>query len=118
MGDCLIRVQSEYQLQSVERFICGLGDPELQRKLRFHCRRDKMAIDHAYEYAVDFESSKVTGKGDLAAAVAACAGVPTLTFMAAIKYPSAIRPPRQSHPRSNAVFIIQTSAEVYQIERV
>ena len=36
--------------------------------------------------------------------------------MAASGYPSAIRPPKQSLPRSNAVFSIQTSAEVDQVE--
>ena len=117
MGVCLIQVQSEYQLQSVERFICGLGDPELQRKLRFHCQRDKMTIDHAYQYAVDYESSKVTGEGDLVAAAAACAHVSTLSSMAAAQYPSRIRPPQQSHPRSDAACFIQTIAEVDQVER-
>ena len=112
----LIQVSSEYQRQLVERFICGLDDSELQQKLRFHCRRDKRTIDHAYEYAVDYESSKVAG-GDLVAAVAACAGVSTSTSMAATKYPSRIRPQRQSHPRSDAACFIQTSAEVDQVER-
>ena len=113
----LIQVPYEYQRQLVERFICGLNDPELQQKLRFHCRRDKMTIDHAYEYAVDYESSKVVGEGDLVVAAAACAHVSTLTSMAATKYPSRIRPPQQSHLRSDAMCTIQTNAEVDQVER-
>ena len=104
----LSQVPSEYQRQLVERFICGLNDPELQQKLRFHCRRDKMTIDHAYEYAVDYESSKVTGEVDLSKSLAACAHV---SSMAASRYTSAIRP-----PRSKAVCGIQTSAEVDQVE--
>ena len=42
---------------------------------------------------------------------------PTSTSMAATKYPSRIRPQRQSHPRSDAACFIQTSAGVDQVER-
>ena len=94
----------------------GDNDPELQWKLRFHRRRDKLTIDHAYKFAVEYESSKVT-KGDLVAAAAACAHVSTLSSMAAAQYPSRIRPPQQSHPRSDAACFIQTIAEVDQVER-
>ena len=55
-------VASEYQRQLVDRFIGGLDDAELQKRLRFHCRRDKMKIDDAFEFAVDYESTEMEGK--------------------------------------------------------
>ena len=55
-------VATEYQRQLVDRFIGGLDDPELQKKLRFHCRRDKMTIDVAFEFAVDYEATEVEEK--------------------------------------------------------
>ena len=113
----LVQIPSEYQRQLVERFVCGLDDPELQRRLRFHCRRDKMNIDHAYEYAVDYESSKDTAEGNSVAALATCARVSTHTSMAATKYPIAVQPPRQSHPGFEVACAIQTSAEVDQVGR-
>ena len=58
----LKRVPLEYQRQLVDRFISGLDDEQLRRKLRFHCRRERMTIEHAYEYAVDYESTEAEAK--------------------------------------------------------
>ena len=55
-------VDTEYQRQLVERFIGGLEDTKLQKKLRFHCRRDKNRIEDAFEYAVDYEATEVEEK--------------------------------------------------------
>ena len=69
----LANVDDEYQRQLVNRFIEGLEDQKLQRKLRFFCKRDKMNISAAYEFAVDYESAevevKVKEESSLAAAV-------------------------------------------------
>ena len=99
-------VPSEYQRQLVDRFINGLDDPELQGKLRFHCLRDRLTIDHAYEYAI--ESSKVKGEGDSVSSVGAYARLSALTSTAA---------PRQSHPSAATVCTLQTSASYDQVER-
>ena len=48
----LKRVDSEYQRQLVNRFICGIEDVKLQRKLRRYCKRDKLKIDEAFNFAV------------------------------------------------------------------
>ena len=58
----LSRVEVEFQRQLVDRFISGLDDERLRRKLRFHCRRERMTIQHAYEFAVDYESSEAEMK--------------------------------------------------------
>ena len=110
----IIGVPTEYQRQLVERFICGLDDPELQRKLRFHCKRDKLTIGHAYEFAVDYESSKVNG--DLVRTVAASANVSTLTSMAATEYPHAPRSPRQSQQQA-AVCNYQVDDDIDYIQQ-
>ena len=56
-------VDSEYQRQLVNRFICGIEDTKLQRKLRRHCKRDKLKIDEAFNFAVDYESTEYEEKG-------------------------------------------------------
>ena len=58
----LRQVDAEYQRQLVDRFISGLDDDRLRRKLRFHCRRERMAINHAYEYAIDYESTEAESR--------------------------------------------------------
>ena len=64
----LQRVEDEYQRQLVTRFIEGIEDSTLQRKLRFHCKRLLQNIDAAYQYAVDYESCEAETKAqDLAA---------------------------------------------------
>ena len=80
----LHRVADEYQRQLVDRFIGGLEDTELQKKLRFHCRRDKMDITEAFEYAVDYESTEVESK---AKELASTARAPVLS---AIGKPSVV----------------------------
>ena len=110
----IVGVPSEYQRQLVERFICGLNDAELQRKLRFHCRRDKMTIEHAYEFAVDYESSKV--KNDSVKTVAASAKVSTPTLMAATRHPHAPRSPRQSQQQA-AVCSYQVDTDIDYIQQ-
>ena len=66
----LAGVGTEYQRQLVDRFIMGIEDAELRRKLRFHCKRDRMNIDSAYEFAIDYESTEVEEKVKEVAAVA------------------------------------------------
>ena len=61
----------EYQRQLVNRFIGGIEDTDLQRKLRFHCKRDRMTLDAAYEYAVDYESTEVEERAKEAAGLMA-----------------------------------------------
>ena len=58
----LRQVDIEYQRQLVDRFISGLDDDCLRRKLRFHCRRERMTINHAYEYAIDYESTEAESR--------------------------------------------------------
>ena len=71
----LSRVQVEYQRQLVNRFIEGIEDVALQRKLRFHCRRN-MTLDAAYEYAVDYEATQVEEKvKEVAVAASATTGL-------------------------------------------
>ena len=62
-------VDSEYQRQLVNRFICGIEDTKLQRKLRRYCKRDKLKIDDAFNFAVDYESTEFEEKGKEIAAV-------------------------------------------------
>ena len=60
-------MDAEYQRQLVERFISGIEDAKLQKKLRRHCRRDK--IEAAFEFAVDYESTELEEKGKEIAAI-------------------------------------------------
>ena len=54
-------VDVEYQRSLVLRFIEGIEDMVLQKKLRFHCKR-RMNIETAYEFAVDYESTETEVK--------------------------------------------------------
>ena len=58
----LQRVNTEYQRALVLRFIEGIEDTVLQKKLRFHCKRARMNIESAYEFAVDYESTETEVK--------------------------------------------------------
>ena len=63
-------VPTEFQRQAISRFIEGLDDANLKRKLRRHCKSDKLNIDEAFNYAVDSEASDLQTKireGDAAA---------------------------------------------------
>ena len=55
-------VDREYQRQSTTRFIEGLEDDGLKRKLRRHCKRDKMTLEEAYLFTVDFEASDLQSR--------------------------------------------------------
>ena len=50
---------TEFQRQATSRFIEGLDDEELRRKLRRHCKRERNNVDEAYQYVVDWEASNV-----------------------------------------------------------
>ena len=66
----LSTVPLEFQRQATSRFIEGLDDADLKRKLRRHCKREKLNIDEAFNYAVDSEASSIQTKireGDAAA---------------------------------------------------
>ena len=66
----LAGVPTEYQRQLVDRFIGGMDNPDLKKKLRFYCKRDRLNINDAYEFAVDYESTEVEEKvKEVAAAV-------------------------------------------------
>ena len=97
-------VPSEYQRQLVDRFISGLEGADLQRKLRFYCRRDKLTLQHAYDYAVDYESTAVEEKVKEMAAVAR---FPQYNAVAPAEYPHMARPvatPGVLRPQSMDVF--------------
>ena len=55
-------VDKEYQRQSTTRFIEGLEDDALKRKLRRHCKRERMTLEAAYLYTVDYESSDLQSR--------------------------------------------------------
>ena len=50
-------VPKEFQRQAVSRFIEGMDDVELKRKMRRHCKRENLDIEKAFNYAVDHEAS-------------------------------------------------------------
>ena len=52
-------VGKEYQRQLTTRFIEGLEDDSLKRKLRRHCKRDRMTLEEAYIFTVDYEASEL-----------------------------------------------------------
>ena len=58
----LKNVPVEYQRQLVNHFIEGIDDPTLQRKLRFHCRKNNTNISEAYDYAICYESTAAETK--------------------------------------------------------
>ena len=55
-------VPTEFQRQAVGRFIEGMDDAELKRKLRRHCKRLKLNIEEAFNFAVDYEASTLQTK--------------------------------------------------------
>ena len=55
----LRQIESEFQRQLTARFIEGLEDEDLKKKLRRHCRRDRNTLDHAYSYALDYEAAEI-----------------------------------------------------------
>ena len=55
----LQQIGTEFQRQITARFIEGLEDEDLKKKLRRHCRRDRNTLDHAYNYALDFEAAEI-----------------------------------------------------------
>ena len=86
----LVTVDLEYQRQLVDRFIGGLDDVKLQRKLRFHCKRGRMNIQEAYEFAVDYESTEVEEKVKEVAATGQASGFSAVTPVNyAPRFPSA-----------------------------
>ena len=52
-------VPAEFERQATSRFIEGMGDAELKKELRRHCKREKLTIDEAFKYAVDAEASEL-----------------------------------------------------------
>ena len=52
-------VPTEFERQATTRFIEGLDDDELKRKLRRYCKRDKLNLDAAYQFTLDYESSNL-----------------------------------------------------------
>ena len=58
----LAGVPTEFQRQAMARFIEGLDNADLKRKLRRHCKRDKLNIEEAFNYAVDSEASDIQTK--------------------------------------------------------
>ena len=55
-------VSVEFQRQATTRFIEGLEDDVLKRELRRHCKRDKMNVDAAYHFVVDYEASDLQSR--------------------------------------------------------
>ena len=52
-------VAVEFQRQAATRFIEGLDDDKLKRKLRRHCKKENCTLDAAYEFALNYETSNV-----------------------------------------------------------
>ena len=55
----LENVAAEFQRQAVTRFTEGLEDEKLKKQLRRHCKRDKLNIDAAFNFALDYETSNL-----------------------------------------------------------
>ena len=55
----LQQIVSEFQRELPARFIEGLDDEDLKKKLRRHCRRDRNTLDNAYNYALDYEAAEI-----------------------------------------------------------
>ena len=55
-------VPAEFERQATARFIEGLSEERLRRKLRHHCKRDKNTLNEAYQYVVDYEASNVQSR--------------------------------------------------------
>ena len=53
----LRHVREEYQREITARFIEGLEDDTLKRKLRRHCKRDKNTLEEAYNFVLDYETA-------------------------------------------------------------
>ena len=52
-------VATEFQREAVTRFIEGLDDDKLKRKLRRHCKRENNTLEAAYEFAIKYETSNI-----------------------------------------------------------
>ena len=106
-------VNTEYQRALVLRFIEGIEDAVLQKKLRFHCKRSRMTIEAAYEFAVDYESTETevkvrdgasSARSLSAYAAPASAMVPNQPVFAPIESASANRVMERSvDPKTKAV---------------
>ena len=49
----------EFQRQATSRFIEGLADAKLKKKLRKYCKRDKMTVDDAYHFTIDYQTAEL-----------------------------------------------------------
>ena len=49
----------EFDRQITDRFIEGLEDDKLKKKLRRHCKRGRQTLEEAYNFALDYETSEV-----------------------------------------------------------
>ena len=47
----------EFQRQATSRFIEGLADAKLKKKLRKYCKRDKMNVESAYHFTIDYKAA-------------------------------------------------------------
>ena len=55
----LVQVEGEFQRNCTSRFIEGLDNDSLKRKLRRHCKREKCTLEEAYNFVLDWETSDV-----------------------------------------------------------
>ena len=55
----LSNVPEEFEREMVTRFIEGLNDERLMRKLRRHCKRENNTLECAYNFAVDYEAAEL-----------------------------------------------------------
>ena len=55
----LVLIPSEFQRELTTRFIEGLDDDKLKKKLRRHCKRDKNNLEEAFNFALDYETAEV-----------------------------------------------------------
>ena len=112
----LSRVPVEYQRQLVNRFIEGIEDTNLQRKLRFHCRRN-MTLNFAYEYAVDYEATLVEERVKEVAAAASGHSVFAATAAGAVGHSASAAPAPYAVPAAAAPAAATPSPHMQILQR-
>ena len=122
----LENVTAEFNRATVTRFIEGLDDDDLRKQLRRHCKRDKLNIESAFNFALDFETSNL--QNDLrdgnvktvaalsrptttTAAMGAISATPSYGVNASSSAPSILRNPHSHEPWFAPVRQLEQSVE-------
>ena len=90
----LIAVDEEFQRQMTARFIEGLDDEKLKRKLRLHCKRTSCNVGVAYQFVIDWEAAAVQNRIRDGETATVGAGVKSLSILA--------NPSSAGHPPGSA----------------